>query len=170
MLPYHLTMGTRWLSDREQAAWRAFRLATLLLDGTVDRQLQRDADMPHAYYAILVGLSEQPDRTVRMGDLANWMNYSQSRLSHAIAKLERAGWVVRLPDPDDRRATLAALTDAGHAALAEAAPGHTECVREYVFDQLTEAQVEQLREISEAMLVKLRAAREACLPDDESPA
>jgi DNA-binding MarR family transcriptional regulator len=167
---YHLTMAdTRWLNDRERAAWRAFRLATLLLDGAVDRQLQRDADMPAAYYAILVGLSEQPDRTLRMGDLASWMNYSQSRLSHAITRLERSGWVIRRPDPDDRRATLASLTDAGYAALVDAAPGHTECVREYVFDQLTETQVEQLREICEGMLVKLRASREACPPEDGSP-
>ncbi len=43
----------------------------------------------------------------------------------------------------------------GFTALAEAAPGHVEDVRTYLFDRLTPAQVKQLRTISEAMVAGL---------------
>lgn len=147
--------GTRWLSAEEQSTWRAFLAASQLLADALDRQLQRDAGMPHAYYQVLAMLSESPARTLRMTDLARTMKHSQSRLSHAVARLEEAGWVRREKCPTDRRGSLAVLTDAGFAALAAAAPGHVDAVRENLFDQLSAEQVRQLREICEAALGKL---------------
>ncbi|MFC4857389.1 MarR family winged helix-turn-helix transcriptional regulator [Actinophytocola glycyrrhizae] len=142
---------TRWLTDREQEIWRSYLSATLGLADALARQLQRDAGMPHAYYEILVALSEAPDRTLRMSELAGVRNSSRSRLSHAVARLEEAGWVCRRDCPTDKRGSYAMLTDAGFAALDAAAPGHVTEVRERLFDQLTPEQVEQLGEISRAI-------------------
>ena len=50
--------ATRWLTDDEQRAWRSYLEATTLLFDALDRRLQRDAAIPHAYYEILVRLSE----------------------------------------------------------------------------------------------------------------
>jgi DNA-binding MarR family transcriptional regulator len=143
---------TRWLTEREQEIWRSFLSATLGLSDALARQLQRDAAMPHAYYEILVALSEAPDRTLRMSELAGIRNSSRSRLSHAVARLEEAGWVTRRDCPTDKRGSFAMLTTAGFAALEQAAPGHVTEVREKLFDQLTPDQVEQLGEISKAIL------------------
>lgn len=141
----------RWLSEREQDIWRSFLSATLGLTDALARQLQRDAGMPHAYYEILVALSEAPDRTLRMSELAGVRNSSRSRLSHAVARLEEAGWVRRRDCPTDKRGSFAMLTDEGYAALEAAAPGHVNEVRARLFDQLTPEQVEQLGEISRAI-------------------
>jgi DNA-binding MarR family transcriptional regulator len=141
----------RWLSEREQEIWRSFLSATIGLTDALARQLQRDAGMPHAYYEILVALSEAPDRTMRMSELAGARNSSRSRLSHAVARLEEAGWVRRRDCPTDKRGSFAMLTDEGYAALEAAAPGHVTEVRERLFDQLTPEQVEQLGEISRAI-------------------
>jgi DNA-binding MarR family transcriptional regulator len=148
----------RWLDPDEQAAWRAFVAAALLLFDQLDRELQRDAGLSHASYAILARLSEAPDRALRMSDLAERSQSSRSRLSHAITRLESAGWVRRETCPSDRRGTLAVLTDAGYAVLAAAAPGHVAGVRAHVFDQLTPDQVGHLRQISEALLRHLSLA------------
>jgi DNA-binding MarR family transcriptional regulator len=145
----------RWLSDDEQRAWRSLTVVLTRLDGALDRQLQRDAGMPHAYYMILVMLSEADDRALRMSDLSAMTNYSQSRLSHAAVRLEEKGWIRRESCPADRRGSVARLTDAGFAALAQAAPGHVEEVRQRVFDQLTGAEVGQLRAICEKILSAL---------------
>ena|SRR5689334_1941605 len=145
-------MATQWLTDEQQAAWRAFVMTTQLIDEALDRQLQRDAGMPHAYYMILVALSESPKHTLRMSDLAALLRYSQSRMTHAVARLEREGWVRRQQCPTDRRGQLAVLTDKGMRALESAAPGHVAEVRARLFDRLTPAQVRQLREICEAVL------------------
>ena len=149
----------RWLSEEEQRTWRAFLAAIQLLTEELDRELQRDADMPHTYYEILVALSEAPCRTLRMSQLAHRCQSSRSRLSHAVSRLEEAGWVRRQACATDKRGALAVLTDEGFAALAAAAPGHVEAVRRAVFDALTPEQVEQLGQISAAIRDNLLPAR-----------
>jgi DNA-binding MarR family transcriptional regulator len=138
---------TEWLADQEQSAWRAFLAANRLLMDCLERQLQSESGIPHTYYEILVNLSEVPDRTLRMSRLADMALSSRSRLSHAVARLEEAGWVRRTECPTDRRGAMCELTDAGFAALEAAAPGHVAAVRANLFDQLTPEQVTQLREI-----------------------
>lgn len=145
----------RWLADGEQKTWRTFMWASQLLHESLDRQLQRDAHMPHTYYMILAMLSEAPGRAMTMTELAQLVRFSASRLSHAVAKLEAEGWVLRCKRPGDARTTVAALTDEGFAALTDAAPGHVEEVRRVLFDRLTPEQAGQLHEIFEAVLTNL---------------
>ena len=146
---------TRWLDEQEQQAWRAWLAAVQAVQSGLDEQMQADADMPHAYYEVLVRLSEAPDRTLRMSHLASATNATLPRLSHVVTRLERDGFVERSPAPDDRRATLAHLTEAGWAKVVASAPGHVERVRRLVFDALTPAQVAQLHEIAGAVVANL---------------
>jgi DNA-binding MarR family transcriptional regulator len=138
----------RWLDDREQATWRAYLAMLRVIQETVERQLQQDSAMPHTYYLILAMLSEAPERTLRMSELAEIAGTSQSRLSHAASRLEEAGWIVRRRCHDDKRGYLATLTDAGFAVLEATAPGHVEAVRSALFDPLTPSQIDQLRDIA----------------------
>jgi DNA-binding MarR family transcriptional regulator len=151
----------RWLNAEEQRTWRAFLGATRLLSDQLDHELQRDAGMPHAYYEILVRLSEAPGRSLRMSELAESSLSSRSRLSHAITRLEDAGWVRRQECPTDGRGAFAVLTDEGFSVLEQAAPGHVEGVRAHLFDPLSPEQVAQLRAISDALLEHLTRSRTA---------
>jgi DNA-binding MarR family transcriptional regulator len=135
---------TRWLTDDEQRTWRAYLAVTQQLQEQLDRELQRDAGLPLAYYQILAMLSEAPGRMLRMSDLATLTSYSRSRLSHAVDRLEEHGWVERKRCPGDRRGAFAVLTDAGLALLVAAAPNHVAGVRRHVFDRLTPEQRAQL--------------------------
>jgi len=150
-------MATRWLTKDQQRAWRAYVEAVRLLTESLDAQLQADADMPHAYYEILVRLSESPDRRLRMAELATGTQSSRSRVSHAVARLEERGWVRREPCPSDRRGQLAVLTDTGYAALAAAAPGHVARVRATVIDALSPDQLHALADASTAIAAAVRA-------------
>src|SRR5213082_3243149 len=47
------TPQPRWLNAEEQRTWLALLAAINLLDEELDRQLQRDAGMPHTYYMML---------------------------------------------------------------------------------------------------------------------
>ena len=149
---------TRWLDPEQQRTWRCFLAASRLLFDRLDRQLQRDSGLPHAYYEILVRLSEAPNRTLRMSQLASSSLSSRSRLSHAVARLEEAGWVRRRACPTDRRGALAELTPEGMRQLEAAAPGHVEAVQTNLFDQLTPEQQAALREISDALVAHLSDA------------
>ena len=128
--------GTRWLDADELAAWMPFCALLLTLPGALDGQLQRDADLTLFGYLVLARLSEAPGRTLRMSDLAQMANGSLSRLSHAVARLERHGWVVRATCPSNGRFTVATLTEAGLEKLTEAAPGHVAAVRQLVLDAI----------------------------------
>jgi DNA-binding MarR family transcriptional regulator len=152
---YAHRVATSWLSTDEQRAWRAYVESSKVLFDALDRQLQRDSDMPHAYYEILVALSEAPDRTMRMSELADRTLSSRSRLSHAVARLEERGWVTREDCPTDRRGQNARLTDSGFETLATAAHGHVTAVRDYMIDVLTPEQLEQLAEISRSILTRI---------------
>ncbi|GAB3466242.1 MarR family transcriptional regulator [Kineococcus endophyticus] len=150
------TGPTRWLDDDEQVTWRTFLSATQLLLDRFDRQLQRDSGILLTYYEMLVRLSEAPDRSLRMSELAESSLSSRSRVSHAVARMEERGWIRREACPTDGRGYLAVLTDKGLEALAAAAPGHVETVRTTLFDRLTDDQLQQLRSISEVLLEHLQ--------------
>lgn len=142
----------RWLTPSEQRAWRAYLESQKILFDELDRQLQRDSGIPHAYFEVLVRLSEAPDRSLRMSQLADVTLSSRSRLSHAVARLEERGWVRRESCETDRRGQVATLTDEGLAVLVAAAPGHVESVRRYVIDALDAEQLEQLTVIGETII------------------
>jgi DNA-binding MarR family transcriptional regulator len=144
--------GTRWLDADEQRAWRAWLYSAQLLQDRLDRELTHQTGISHAYYEILVALSETEGRAMRMSELADRCLSSRSRLSHAVSRLEERGWVQRQVCPDDGRGQLAVLTDEGFAALEAAAPVHVESVRSHLFDQLTPEQVEHMRDFGETLL------------------
>ncbi len=148
----------RWLSDSEQHAWRGLMLTYQLLFDSVDKQLRTAAGIPHAYYMILTVLSERPDHTMRMSELAAMTATSQSRTSHAVAALERTGWVERKACDTDKRGRFAVLTPAGYQVVVAAAPDHVAQVRTLIFDHLTTKQVAQLTAITGAINGKHPAA------------
>ncbi|MEW2620734.1 MarR family transcriptional regulator [Streptomyces sp. NPDC048106] len=139
----------RWLTPEEQRVWRAYLHATTLLEDHLDRQLQRDAGMPHIYYGLLVTLAEAPRRRLRMTELAMKAKITRSRLSHAVARLEKSGWVRREDCPSDKRGQFAVLTEEGAAVLGRTAPGHVTAVRQALFDRLSPEQQKALGEIME---------------------
>ncbi|MBB4932632.1 DNA-binding MarR family transcriptional regulator [Lipingzhangella halophila] len=149
----------RWLSAEEQRAWRPFAALLLQLPAALDADLQDDAGLTHFEYLVLASLSEAPEETVRMSELAVIVNGSQSRLSHVVGRLERRDWVRREPCPDDGRATNAVLTKEGRAKVEASAPGHVEAVRRRVFDALTPEQVAQLRDIARSVHGRLAPER-----------
>jgi DNA-binding MarR family transcriptional regulator len=138
----------RWLAADEQEIWREFVAVLIRLPAELDRQLRRDSGLSHYEYQVLSSLSEAPDRTLRMRDLAARTEGSLPRLSQVVARLERRDRVRRHPDPADGRTTLATLTDDGWDQLVAAAPGHVEAVRRLVFDPITVAQRRQLGAVS----------------------
>ncbi|GAA1930657.1 MarR family winged helix-turn-helix transcriptional regulator [Brevibacterium antiquum] len=144
----------------ELEAWAA--VATLLewLPAALDAQMQGDSGISHFEFGILFALSEAEGRSLRMSELAGYANSTLSRLSRAVARLERKLWVRRAPDPSDGRITIATLTDAGQKAVHAAAPGHVALVRRLVFDSLTRTQARQLRDTSRRITAAIRADSE----------
>ncbi|CAA9425032.1 MAG: Transcriptional regulator, MarR family [uncultured Quadrisphaera sp.] len=146
-----------WLDDDELADWLAISGVLLVLPAVLDAQLQRDAGVSLFSYLVMARLSEVPERTLQMSQLAAITHGSLSKLSHAVTSLERHGWVRRRPSGEGR-ATVATLTDAGHEKLVRTAPGHVATVREVVLDPLAPQQRRALADAAALVLGALGAA------------
>jgi DNA-binding MarR family transcriptional regulator len=153
----------RWLDDEESQSWLALAGMLVWLPDALDAQLQRDAGLSHFEYQVMAMLSMSPDRTRRMSEVAELANGSLTRLSRAVDRLSKRGWVCRRPDPTDGRYTLAVLTDAGWDKVVQTAPGHVAEVRRLVFDPLTKAQARQLSDIG-ARIQRAIGPRDGCSP------
>ena len=147
---------TRWLNDDQQAAWRAWIAASLLLPDRLSRDLQDDAGISLADYEILVHLSESTEQRLRMSELADLTLSSRSRLSHQIDRLSDAGFVDRQPCSEDRRGSFAVLTERGWDFLVQAAPVHVASVREHLVDVLTPEEFATLGRICDKGAERLR--------------
>jgi DNA-binding MarR family transcriptional regulator len=141
-----------WLSDEQQAAWRPFVALLIRLPAALDAELQKDAGISQFDYLVLSSLSEAPDRTLRMGELAALASSSLSRLSHVVSRLETKGWVRREPCPGDGRFINAILTEDGWQKVVATAPGHVAAVRRLLVDLLTDEEFQSLGTISQQVL------------------
>ncbi|WP_425308439.1 MarR family transcriptional regulator [Ammonicoccus fulvus] len=118
----------RWLDQEQQRIWRTYLLGVARINERLDADL-RPFGIDLAEYEILVCLEEAEDRQLRMSDLADAVHQSRSRLTHTVARMEKAGLVERQACPSDRRGVWAHLTAEGFELLKSAAPSHVESVR-----------------------------------------
>jgi DNA-binding MarR family transcriptional regulator len=146
---------TPWLDDTEQRAWRAFLRVHSQVMGRLARQLQEDSDLSLADYDVLVRLTESAAPTLRPSELAERLQWEQSRLSHQLSRMERRGLVWRHDHPSDGRGLVIEATERGWQAIRSAAPGHAEAVRRLFFDGVPAAEVEPLARLLEDVLRKL---------------
>lgn len=136
------------LSELEEAAWRALARAVLVVPRVLDADLTRSHGINRTEYTVLMNLSEAPEGSLRMSDLANYVAISVSGLTRAIMRLEREGRVERTRSSEDGRGQVATITPAGLDCLRGAWPVHLESVRRHVMDHL---QVLDLAVFAEAM-------------------
>lgn len=158
-----------WLSPDQLRDWVSLVELLSTLPPAMDAQLKRDAGMNSFEYHILAVLAEAPDRTLILSELAPLAQGSLSRLSHAITRLERSGWVERRSCTvrGGRRAE-AWLTDAGLAKLEKTAPGHVREARRLVVDVLTPGQFAALGDAARTINAALTAGPAECPESTDS--
>lgn len=148
-------MTSRWLDPIEDHAWRGYRRMFTLLEAQLTRDLAEDSDLSMADYTVLSNLVEAEDRRWRMTELADHMQWSQSRLSHQVKRMERRGLVAREQFEGDGRGAVVVLTDAGFEAIRVATPGHMKAVRKHMIDLLDEDQLATLADIADTVVAHL---------------
>ena len=154
-----LCMATTWLSPNEMRAWRNFIETVNTMTPALESDLAQYG-LTMGDYEVLVRLSEADDHRLRMCDLATVLQLSPSGLTRRLDGLVSSGLVERVASPADRRVMFAALTAAGRAKLAEAAPDHVASVRKRFFKGLTRDQIHELGNIFETVRSNLTACPE----------
>lgn len=153
-------MTSRWLEPEEDRAWRTYRRLFTLLESRLAKDLAEDSDLSMADYTVLSNLVEAEGRRWRVSELAEYMQWSPSRLSHQLTRMEKRGLVERQSVPDDGRGAVAVLTDAGYHAIRAATPGHMKAVRRHMIDLLEPGELRVLGDIAERVVAHLAAEEE----------
>lgn len=130
------------LTAFEADTWARMWSCHMQLPCALDAQLKRDFGVTYYEFQAMLKISESPNSSRRMTDLSEATTMSLSHLSRVITRLEKKGFVARIPDPNDGRATFAALTPAGQRAVAAGMPGYVAELRRIFFDNLTESELE----------------------------
>ncbi|MCM0675354.1 MarR family transcriptional regulator [Micromonospora phytophila] len=125
----------RWLNPDEERAWRAFLRVVVAVQAGTARDLAA-VGLSEPDYEVLSTLSERPGHTSTLGEQADKMGWSRSRLSRHATRMEARGLLRRAPDPTDGRGCFLELTPQGLDALEQAAPAHVESVRRHFIDRL----------------------------------
>ena len=149
----------RWLDEREARLWRTWLRLNQELPSVLEQQISRDGGLSGADYAVLVPLSESPEGMLRARELRREILWDRSRLSHHVRRMEKRGLVVREECAEDGRGAMVRMTDSGRRAIEGAAPGHVAATRRYVFDLLTDDEVDELTAVFERVLANLERGR-----------
>lgn len=145
----------RWLTEREERAWRALQFMQMRVEGELARQLAADSGLSYPDYLVLVALTDRPDGRLRLYQLAHDLGWEKSRASHHVGRMVGRGLVTKERCASDRRGYFVVVTDEGRRAIDAAAPGHVAAVRRLVVDRLDPEQLDAVGAVAEAVLAGL---------------
>jgi DNA-binding MarR family transcriptional regulator len=128
-------------------AWSGLLRLHAQLVPLIDRDLERATGMPLRWYDVLLELNAAPQRRLRMLELSDAVVLSRTRVSRVVDELVEAGFVTRIPNPDDRRSAFAELSPAGREAFRKSAPVYLELIRVHLGKRLTPRDAAELRRI-----------------------
>ena len=138
------TADSHHLDERELGAWRGMLITHNRVIAALDDELEREHGLALGSYEVLLQLAEAPDRSLRMGTLADHLLLSRSGLTRLVDRLVTRGLVERHSCEDDRRGTYARLTAAGLERFEEARPTHLRGVRQHFLGRLTDEELDGL--------------------------
>ena len=150
---------TPWLTTSQQTSWRDYMVGTTALTEQLDRDLRQTHGLSLHEYEILVRLSEVPGHAIRMAELAQSVSHSRSRITHTVSRLERLDYVRRGQCSEDGRGVSAVMTDAGRAALTDAAHTHVRGVHRLLIENASDDELEVVGRVFARVLDTLNCPR-----------
>jgi DNA-binding MarR family transcriptional regulator len=128
------------------------------------------ADFPRGMsfneYDVLFNLTRLPGRQARMRDLNGVVLLSQPSISRLVDRLVARELLERLPDPTDRRGTVVRVTDEGYRTFRRIAGEHSRSIERTVGTALSDADLSELRRLTDALRAGLGA--EAAEHEDDA--
>jgi DNA-binding MarR family transcriptional regulator len=150
---------TPWLTDAQQRSWRAFLGGVTVLMDRLDRDLRSEHGLSFSEYEILVRLSEAPNSTMRMAELADQVSLSRSRLTHTVTRMEADGLLRRERCDEDGRGVQAVLTERGMRLLEQAADTHVRGVQAHLIAHASDRELGIIGAVMERVVTDLHGKR-----------
>jgi DNA-binding MarR family transcriptional regulator len=113
--------------------------------------------LSHGEYRLLLRLATRTDdHKMSAGRLSQMLMLSSGAMTNRLDRMEEAGLVRRVPDPDDRRGVLVEMTDKGETVLDEAVLASAKEDAEMV-SALSAKEKTQLNQLLRKVLQKLES-------------
>jgi DNA-binding MarR family transcriptional regulator len=122
-------------------AWAALLQIHAALVPKLDRLLTQATGLPLSWYDVLLELAAAPGRQLLMGELAERVVLSRTRVSRIVDELVAGGLVCKEVNPDDGRSAFAVLTADGLARYRAAAPVYLAGIENEFAAGLTDAEL-----------------------------
>jgi len=145
----------RWLTAREERAWRALQFMQMRLEAAIARQLTAESGLSYPDYLVLIALTDAPEGRLRQFELGRVLGWEKSRLSHQVARMAQRGLVEKQACDSDRRGAYVAVTTEGRKEIAAAAAGHVRTVRRLFVDRLTADELDVIATAAERVLAEM---------------
>jgi DNA-binding MarR family transcriptional regulator len=158
------------VSDQEWSLWRDYFRGGRELVAALDRRLQSDAGISHPEYLLMLSLWDAPDHQLRTGELADELSWEKSRVSHQVTRMEARGLVVRRECETDARGVWIALTPDGSRLLLRATRDHTDAIREWFFELISDDEKLVLGNVVRRMRGALGTVCDAAASEAAQPA
>lgn len=140
LVPGRIVGSTSELDLAEQKSWQNYLAAALRMNDALNRKLNDAHGLSLSDVQLLALLDGCPDG-LQMGDLAEALPSSPSRLTRQVRRLENQELVLRTVSPHDRRRVMASITGTGRDLVQEAMDTYEGEVRAHFFGPLTRPQI-----------------------------
>ncbi|RZA35544.1 MAG: MarR family transcriptional regulator [Lysobacteraceae bacterium] len=130
-----LDLASRLTQDHHQSLklWLRMLSCTVRIENEIRTRLRATFGITLPRFDLMAQLERHPEG-LRMGELSRRMMVTGGNITGITDQLEREGLVLRVPDPQDRRASAVRLTPAGRTAFAEMAAVHERWIDEMLAD------------------------------------
>ncbi|MBC9713997.1 MarR family transcriptional regulator [Streptomyces sp. TRM66268-LWL] len=125
------------VDDEAVVLWGRMLRVTNLIRGKVRADIDGAAGLSGEYFEVLLRLARHPGASARMTVLAEQMSFSSGGFTRLVDRMEKDGLVARTPDPDDRRAVRATMTERGGELLDRSLAVHAPRLHSYFLEPLS---------------------------------
>jgi DNA-binding MarR family transcriptional regulator len=159
----HLELMLSLTAD-QRAAWLGLLDFHKRVVDELDHELEREHRLSLSTYSVLAALTKNPERRLRMSELADNLLISRPGMTRLIERLEHDGLVERSRSDADSRQVYAQITERGLERLGDAAKTHFQGVRTRFLDHLSATQTQALARV----WIKLLGGRPAYFDAERS--
>lgn len=113
----------------------------------LNAELEAAVGIPLSWYGVLLLVGRSPEGVRPIGELISATAFTSGGVTRLVDRMERAGFVERLPCPTDRRVQFVGLTAAGRDLLQRATEVHLQGIQRHIIDQLQPDEVASMDEL-----------------------
>ncbi len=131
--------------------WRDYLETADDVKAILESRLQESSELSLGDYKVLLALNEAPENRLRSSQLAEEINWTRSRLSHHLGRMEKRGLISRAISAEDSRGAEAVITEEGRSAFRRGSVVHLADVQQVFIDAFTEAELKTIAKVSKAL-------------------